>query len=662
MRRCDSIQFERMALLVGWRKGDAASIMASSAGGQSIALLSMCLLNVLDLKQVGEAVYELSKKLLSRDSVTSSAKQLANVAKLLHAKLETIDFGNVLAQQVVRVHQVYEHLGLSVPRHFLARTSWEDMVQILEGIARALKEENVVVRITGSYGLGLLLGFLLILFPEDVFVTVNAIVICEGPRKSIIVNIEWEDAIEDSEFRDIRLETILGDSKISRLYLPIDDPSGTIPGYTECSLTWKNWIADRLQLKFHVIGSTRLSSILVACGDLLISLTLALCSSEVHAKHICGNFSAFARTTLHERCYKVLGVSPSTAEVTLIQACLNLAATVSAVLEKRAVSCTCRPGLCTFKKGLDVYFTDTVNTSSGTCLRFVIWKWVLEAVDAGFWSFLVNASDTAVVPGQWKSGRRQGHPRERFDIWLFLEESIAAFHANGVDQSEQPVTSQKPFMGIFDPFLSEPILALSGESSTIYPSQLPKLELDTEMPSCFDLVNGKLIFENRYQDRLYATEVLWLKRHKSTQKLLEVRPTFIGVHSSLMITIQCTFERLVLGCTARVSGVDVPINLANAMSRSLFLKRTEPCPHSSSAPLDPTLQSLVTVASVATLGRTKTSDNIEIAQTLQNPQAQLLCCGRRSTEYPHIDEFLLADSCLNCAVRRIKTKDAVIIV
>lgn len=46
LQRCSSIPISRLAISVGWRKGDTASAMACSAGGQAVALLSLCLFSL----------------------------------------------------------------------------------------------------------------------------------------------------------------------------------------------------------------------------------------------------------------------------------------------------------------------------------------------------------------------------------------------------------------------------------------------------------------------------------------------------------------------------------------------------------------------------------------------------------------------------------------
>lgn len=55
-------------------------------------------------------------------NITSIA-QLGDVANILGGKLQTLGFGNYLAQQVMKVHSVYEQLGFSLPTALLTAES-----------------------------------------------------------------------------------------------------------------------------------------------------------------------------------------------------------------------------------------------------------------------------------------------------------------------------------------------------------------------------------------------------------------------------------------------------------------------------------------------------------------------------------------------------------
>ncbi|KAH6669978.1 hypothetical protein B0J14DRAFT_657072 [Halenospora varia] len=104
--RSASQRLEGLGAVLGWRKGDVASFLARVPGGQAIALLCMCLLNMFSQGKVGEILHILGKRLLSPDASLSSRAQLVHAAEVASSKLAAIGFGNELARQLVLIHDV----------------------------------------------------------------------------------------------------------------------------------------------------------------------------------------------------------------------------------------------------------------------------------------------------------------------------------------------------------------------------------------------------------------------------------------------------------------------------------------------------------------------------------------------------------------------------
>jgi hypothetical protein len=102
-------------MTVGWRKGDAASLVAKSAGGQAVSLLCLCLGNLYNSADTGTILFELSRRLLQRDISISSIAKLAGVADILAGKAQALGFGNFLAEQTMQRHKTFEQLGNLYP-------------------------------------------------------------------------------------------------------------------------------------------------------------------------------------------------------------------------------------------------------------------------------------------------------------------------------------------------------------------------------------------------------------------------------------------------------------------------------------------------------------------------------------------------------------------
>ncbi len=89
------MRLDHLAVVVGWRKNDTASLMAESAGGQVIALILLCLKNPFKHSDTGTILARLCSRLLSDSRNVSRVSQLADIAKLFTGKLDTLGFGNL---------------------------------------------------------------------------------------------------------------------------------------------------------------------------------------------------------------------------------------------------------------------------------------------------------------------------------------------------------------------------------------------------------------------------------------------------------------------------------------------------------------------------------------------------------------------------------------
>lgn len=191
LQRCNNVRLDRIALAIGWRKNDSASAMAQSAGGQAIALLSVCLTNTFDHAETGEILSRLCTKLCATSANVSSMPQLVDVATLLGSKVDAIGFGNLLAHEVMRIQETYATLDHSAaPSNLLMPLSVETVTDMLEKVSRALLQENIICRISGGYGMGHVVGLLQILFPCDTSLTIEGVVIQDVEHPKIRCEIE----------------------------------------------------------------------------------------------------------------------------------------------------------------------------------------------------------------------------------------------------------------------------------------------------------------------------------------------------------------------------------------------------------------------------------------------------------------------------------------
>ncbi|KAF7512459.1 hypothetical protein GJ744_001394 [Endocarpon pusillum] len=255
-----------LALIIGWRKGDAASTMAQSAGGQAIALLSLCLRSLYSYEDTGSILYHISQKAVPKTLAISSIGQLARGADLLAAKLSNIGFGNILAKVVLKIQNIYTTLGKSCPRDFFDPMTEEAVVDLLYSLSRIFCEEDCVVRISGTQAMGYIVTIVSVLFSEDFVLVIEGLLVQQGSRQSI--SLEIGPSSQNLSATCVSVEKRLQGKPISEESI-IVDPNTKLKWAGNCSFQWKGHLSDALQLGFSDFGITCSPNLHVACCDLL---------------------------------------------------------------------------------------------------------------------------------------------------------------------------------------------------------------------------------------------------------------------------------------------------------------------------------------------------------------------------------------------------------
>ncbi|KAF3491500.1 uncharacterized protein GIQ15_01017 [Arthroderma uncinatum] len=401
LQRCASTRLDRLGLLVGWRKDDCASFMAKSAGGQAIALLSTCLINMFGKEKTGDILFDLSQELSSSSTSVASGAQLREVASCLSSKLAIIGFGNVLAAAASRIHGVYAMLQKPMPADTLDEMTTESAVNFLHSLSLALPSKDRHVRIYGTQSLSYIFAFVMIMFPADAVVSVDNEIIFEGQRKSIIIEFGVSDFPTPTE---ITIETIVNASGIVHLPIVVTqrDPPG-FPGV--CQFQFGGWLAQYLRLVFIDQEVDISEELLVACCETLISLAENMKYSRGDPPTAQGSLISLLGVRPYERmrriCQTVFEVSPLTHHTDLKAAFDNLI--------NRFIStsrpCSCPTICCDINRAWGYSPTEPKDTAwqpplqkNPLCSFRVLWGALGRALDHGLASFFIDADASVVVP------------------------------------------------------------------------------------------------------------------------------------------------------------------------------------------------------------------------------------------------------------------------
>ena len=645
LQRCSDVRLDHLAVVVGWRKNDSASLMAESAGGQAIALVSMCLMNLFWRNNTGTILSRLCSRLLSGSMNVSSVSQLADAARILSGKLNMLGFGNMLAREVTKIHQVYEALSKPAPQDLLESLDPESAIEILESVSRALREDQKLCRISGSRGMGHILGLLQALFRRNITLTVEGTIIQDIEHSSIVCEIIQRDRSEPTQ---IHLETCLLTSK--PIQLPIT-PLKSVYTDEPYIFNWIGCIADRLQLTFLNYGFKCDQAILDACGDLLVLVPAAIRVSPTTSwkygisqpMRLLPLLGPLPRARICKICEEILCSKPTTSQMDLSTAFSNLVATVASQLQ--GMSCVCEDALeCDWMSDWSV--EALFKSSRPGCTLHLVWEAIGFPLSSALWCFFINVGpNTVIFPSNLLNHKIIVPAITRRNLTIDVSEVVHSV-MQLVDDTERD--SRSP-------------IAISSASCTIYPTILKTLSVPSYQSVTYTVVEGILLFEGRYYRRLYADKQYGPRpktsRPETGRSVLQedyTRPSFNEIHiSSPSLTIRENFDHLEVLCSFKHSGSDVKVDLEKVPEGYMGMRWTDTCHHPTTYDicLDNTKFNITSITSSAAA-----EGLYGVVVARWNPVAQFLCC-----EHGH-QATLVKDCCLHCAAEGITARDPVVFI
>jgi hypothetical protein len=624
--------------------------MAKSAGGQAIALLATALMGISGGR--GDVFFGLSRKLLPASIALSSGSQLENVARLLSKKLASLGSGNLLAEQVSLINDVYTQLQKPVPTDLLEVMSTESAVDLLYAISRALREDGVLVRISGTQAMGYIYSLVTMMFPHDCLVTVDNFVVFEGENRKVLVEFETASAERPTE---IKVETILEISHAVPLPIVIETRE---PKVLECAghFTWEGFLADQLQLNLLDHGIKCTEELRVAIAGVLVLIPaelkgIALIYPEGHPLPRSGLVSLLGdhpNYRISQVCQTILRIPPTERPRNIEEALARLVHVFQSGTRSR-VSCSC--GRTASKcNPLQGWPREPCRVKKEKVCRLRhIWNIIGRALDKALVALFVEAGINATVWGNWWKWYGTG---------LATEFLTCKYSQDHFDVSCQKIHNE--VMALVS-YVSEgrdrviPELA-SSDSSTLYSGVLRTMSIAPDRGVLYYLVDGRLQLNGRYHPSLRTLPVP--ERPKATRSLYThkgvVKPSSFGEHIDLLLTVHERSNFLELTCAVRFSGNTVRLQLTRALVASYGLEESEPCEHSPTEELSADrMENIMTTSVAAPRAQEK---KIAIVQTAGNATAQLLSCELA------VPTIIQRRSCLNCTYDEADGKFEMIIV
>ena len=652
LQRCPSVRQDRIALELGWRKGDSPSIMADSAGGQAIALLSLCMMETLggQKSNVGLVMSQLCKEFLGGDMNVCPVPRLADFADMLAGKLSCLGFGDFLVEQETKLVQCFCNMEKDIPSDLMNGLDVRSIENLLRLIAKAFQKEDKICRIRGSASMGWILTLLLAMFPRNTTITVGGVNLQQAENLKVYCEIvdSWKSPSTEV-FLQNPASHFDRNAWIGKLHVLEPLP---IPASSFTHFRWGGWLANNLRLillNYNIVADYQF---IQAVCDLLVlipgALSLLPTISAAKARReslrsaslldLLGPMPGARMATI---CQEILGCTPSATQMSLEQAAIIFEASVSALLKGYRCSCD-KPSHCewqSFKIFLE--FPHIVNVK---CTTWRIWRDITAKLSQGVWSFFINAGPNTTICDAALENDIPSH-------------IIGALTRN-VDSSMISVDSLMSsvmHLAVGRQIDQHEVFA-SSERSTVFPSVLESLAVPRHQLATFELVDGRLIYEGGYH-RSIAAEVPSETRPKARKPLAgEMKPSHTGRADENPgmngILIRKTASDLAVSFDIYYGGFTTHLNLKSVLIGYLGMRWTEPCPHRVTDTMDVTRRKAISTSVTAPSAFGK----LGVAMTRGSPSSQFMCC-----EDGH-QAVLQTRSCLNCAAEPYPDQNAVVII
>jgi hypothetical protein len=597
----------------------------------------------------GDVFFGLSRKLLPASIALSSISQLEDVARLLSKKLAPLGSGNLLAEQVSLIHDVYTQLQKPVPTDLLEVMSTESAVDLLYAVSRALREDGALVRISGTQAMGYIYSLVTMMFPHDCLVTVDNFVVFEGENRKVLVEFETASAEHPTE---IKIETILRISHAVPLPIVIEPRERKV---LECAghFTWEGFLADQLQLNLLDHGIKCTEELRVAIAGVLVLIPAELKGMamfpESHPIPRSGLVSLLGdhpNYRISQVCQTILRIPPTERPRNIEEALARLVHMFRSDTKSR-VSCSCIVSKCNPLQGWPRKPYGTKKEK--VCGLRHIWNIVGRALDKALAALFVEAGINATT---WGKGW------EWYGTGLATQFLTSKYSQEAFDGSCQKIHHEiMNYAGYTSPTKDQVGDKLaSSDSSTLYSGVLRTMSITRDRGVLYYLVDGQLQLNGRYHSSLHTLPVP--ERPKATQSLYThkgvVKPSSFGEHLDLLLTVHERSTFLELTCAVRFSGNTVRLQLARVLVASYGLEESEPCEHSPTEELSADrVKNIVTTSVAAPRAQGK---KIAIVQTAGNATAQLLSCELT------VPTIIQRRSCLNCTYDEADGKFEMIIV
>lgn len=719
LQRCESFRFERLALSVGWRRHDTASLLSKTAGGQAMSLLIACLMNMHSDSNIGEILQRLCNDLVPRELNIGSQKQISGVARCIFNKISKFGFSPLLAETATNIRQVYMNLDQPAPLDLVESPNEESTIDLLKGFGMVCRQEKHLLRLTGTEGMAYLATFFLAMCPEDTMLTVEGIIIQQGVRNRVLIDVRtFSSALYHPTAMVI--EVVVADSTSSRDFpLRMYERRTLQPEFS--TWNWDGWLLDRLRLAFVQVGALYPAPLSSAIAQLIFTLHAKnfpnRVSSQGNQPHALSNPPDQVKISLPAAASSSKGyevVTQFCAQTLHVRSLLHEKENAEELLTHivkvcgEALNCSCCEKLSDCGQGHAALW----QTIAGVIYEGYLAAYVVAGPDVTIPSTCTlvgniwrktharhNTSDILSVP-EIEYQTRYLKKMEAYNCGSLMHvikriSEVESGIESHIQQSPKEILENRQRM--IEQILNFPVsledtaygdgnLGVGNGSTVLFQEMLEQCAPDERgLSPWLRLEAGQFIFDKESYSVITSDSSNSALEIPDIQPLSgPVQPCNIGQHTKLMFTIREEHEILKLRLTVQVGGNRTVLDLRSILDNWRYgVILLHQCGHPKSTPLRSDLSALVQITGVGrnlssnhysdapghTSGHVSrrcrlmepSTSSIKISMVEGNPQARFIVFADHG-DYPPWHILLDGTVCLNCAVETAKRLDGDVLI
>lgn len=646
LTRNGSMRLSRLRSSLGWMAGDTASALAQTAGGQTAALLILCLVEMFCRNFTGHLLFELSLKILPTSQCLAGMGHLSDLAEIIANKMQPLAFGQHHAIQLTRIREAYFLSGIEVDPSTMAslldRPNLEVLVGMLDAVQQALRDETTVVHITGFQGLGSIVALVMGLCPDDVLLLVENGIISQGQRRSIVVSILHK---EQTTFT---VEKIIRGSKNSTV-LPISfrdndflSQPGRLSSYEYSTFKSKGCLATMTEQLMTSVSFKPARSVIISLVNCTAAIMLCFTGSdfgtlsEFPAGGLRSLLGARATAYARDRLQFLFDVEPCLDELDPVAWYRMLRTSVAALVPDRA--CTCR------QCGAS-HVWSTLSAKHDPCPLRSVWGGLQSLVGHAILLSLLDTDLEALRIVQCPQTKMGPHVCRQLIRRVESRDTVEDVeYGYSVSDLHNDMCH---LMGAISPNTGDEyrMLGTSNGATSVFPATLESLSFDQDHTVRYKALDGQFHDGRNYYKALME-DICIPPRPLAVKSILQppgtVCPSGIGAHSDATLSVRPFHNSLALRTMILFSDLATHVSFHGLQLAYMNHSVASACNHDKCDSVSGDAMPIMTTGLEAPLAG---NSHISVVLTHGNSEAQFLA------GVPDIPTLFQGESCLGCCFK-----------